>query len=291
MGLRGLGMDARACSLACACLRQGHKHRLVVARRDIAGARHWVRTLAGQDRSAHPGAITNSRAQCASRGARCLHLDRRKLAGACRLACAMALGGVAIDATRGPRAGTLARYPPATNQSAVANSRAQCTASGARRFGLDRRDLTHARHHATAAASRCVEMDSRRGSHHDARVAQGNAAGIGMDRGQYADRHGRIAAQCFRRRRLVGRKCESCEPRLPRRGHGELLLGRSQCQESSRVASGMPRRRPTPTIVPWWSGAVPPLPASSQSARGSPRSAPRSFALRPISSNADRASP
>ena len=80
-------------------------------------------------------------------------------------------------------------------------------------------------------SSRSLEMDSRRGADHHARIAQGNAAGIVMDRSQLAHGRGRIAAQCFRRRRLVGSECQSSEPRLSRCSLGELFLGRSQHQQ------------------------------------------------------------
>ena len=52
-----------------------------------------------------------------------------------------------------------------------------------------------------------------------------------MDRSQLAHGLGRIAAQCFRRRRLVGSECQICEPGLSGCSLGELFLGRSQHQQ------------------------------------------------------------
>ena len=154
----------------------------------------------------------------------------------------------------------------ATDQGAFANSRAQCASRRPHRLGMDRRHFACARRHSAAMVRRGLDMDSPGGADLRARFAQGNAAGIVMDRSQLAHGRGRATAQCVRRRRLVGSKCQSREPRHSRRSFGELLLGRAE--PLGRLA-----RRPVchpagsrPSIAPWWSGAARRWSASNRSA-------------------------
>ena len=130
-------------------------------------------------------------------------------------------------ARAGHRALAWPRQNFATDQGAVANSRAQCPSRRPHRLGMDRRHFACARHHAAAMVRRGLDMDSPGGPHPRARFAQGNAAGIVMERSQRAHGRGRAPAQCFRRRRLVGSKCQGREPRHSRRSFGELFLGRA----------------------------------------------------------------
>ena len=130
-------------------------------------------------------------------------------------------------ARAGHRALAWPRQNFATDQGAVANSRAQCASRRPHRLGMDRRHFACARHHSAAMVRRGLDMDSPGGPHPRARFAQGNAAGIVMERSQRAHGRGRAPAQCFRRRRLVGSKCQGREPRHSRRSFGELFLGRA----------------------------------------------------------------
>ena len=168
------------------------------------------------------------------------------------------------------RALAWARQNFATDQGAGADSRAQCARRRPHRLGMDRSDVAHARHHAAAMVRRGLEMDSRRGADHHARIAQGNAAGIVMDRRQLAHGRGRVAAQCFRRRRLVGSKCQSREPRLSGRSLGELFLGRPQHQQHLAWLPACRAAAPKPIIAPWRSGAARRWSASSRSACSCP---------------------
>ena len=144
-------------------------------------------------------------------------------------------------ARAGHRALAWPRQNFATDQGAVANSRAQCASRRPHRLGMDRRHFACARHHAAAMVLRGLDMDSPGGPDPRARFAQGNAAGIVMDRRQRAHGRGRAPAQCFRRRRLVGSKCQSREPRHSRRSLGELFLG--ALGASARCAAGRDQHR------------------------------------------------
>ena len=169
-------------------------------------------------------------------------------------------------ARAGHRALAWPRQNFATDQGAVANSRAQCPSRRPHRLGMDRRHFACARRHAAAMVRRGLDMDSPGGPHPRARFAQGNAAGIVMERSQRAHGRGRAPAQCFRRRRLVGSKCQGREPRHSRRSFGELFLGRAPplgrlARRPACHAAGRGRR-----IAPWRSGAARRWSASNRSA-------------------------